>query len=132
MSRKTRCFSRVTVSPENWIPKTFHKCLYNLLYNHHQGHVYHCRAADIPSIIKIPSAALALQVVTMETLRLTCEERLFETQDICTLLKCVIHSVNHQTIKFIIWYEPSKFHYKTKLHYFPRCSVKSISCFTLK
>ena len=72
------------------------KCLYSLLYIHQQGPVYFCRAAHTGPIVRAPLAALALPVVTTGTQRLTCEERLFETQDICTLLKCVIYSLNHQ------------------------------------
>ena len=65
------------------------KCLYNLLYIHQQGSAYFCRAAHTCPIARAPLAVLSLPVVATGTYGLTCEEKLFETQGVCTFCKCV-------------------------------------------
>ena len=43
------------------------KHLYNLLYIHHQGRAYFCRAAHTRPIVRVSLAALALPLVTTGT-----------------------------------------------------------------
>ena len=81
--------------------KSFVKFLCNLLYIDQQGHAYFSRAAHTRPIVRAPLATLALTAVTMGTQRLTCEEKLFEIQDTCTLLKCATESPNHQRNEYI-------------------------------
>ena len=82
------------------------KCLHDLLYIHHQGCAYFCREAYTLPIFRVSLVVLAFPVTTTGKQRLTCEERLFETQDIiCTLLKFVFHSPNHlRNNEFRCWY----------------------------
>ena len=76
--------------------KCFAKCFYNLLYIHHQGCAYFCRAALTCPFVRASFTALVYQWLQKDLEVDLWGEATWDARHMHSLFKCMIHSPNHQ------------------------------------